>query len=275
MMAVGSCPVQDPVKRIIWQYLDDLQESPWDVLQTLQNCRKQHLGDFAELARQERQKFAHLLPSLRNILQSAVLDPCVDRQLREFSVTLQQSVDSMELCEACLLDSAEYLVGLFGSTRGRNSLQSGTNVLADFERLGNHLSREKDTLDRLQNRSQSSHYAWQRGRTWGVWEPVDTDEVALRATKDPDLIRALRVPQEKDDASVEDAAAQLASRSAPAGRNKEQSTDKHARLLHGGPAGEFRKCDMTGKWIPVGYAAVLAERDTSQRGATAGFFVTY
>jgi hypothetical protein len=135
-------------------------------------------------------------------------------------------------------------------------------------RLGNEMERAAN------NRKLMTSSMGGLPTVWSSWEPVATNEISLRRTQDPDLVRFLRKGQHGS--SEYWMVVSVGGNDAAEENGKDLSLlMRHGHLLHGGPDGEYRRCSVTGKWMPIGYAATIAGRDCGERGANAGFFVTY
>merc|ERR1712070_196917 len=103
----------------------------------------------------------------------------------------------------------------------------------------------------------------------GAWEPVNTNPVALHTTKDPDLIRALKFsacrPEGDASQTGETNNDTRGRREGAQAKEVNSSEPKHAQLLHGGPQGEYERCELTGSWTATGLAATMAARDRGMR----------
>jgi hypothetical protein len=261
MMAVGATPVAEAARKCIWLYLDDLQESPWNVLETLERCKKRNLVDYMTNLQQEELPLRQSVDLVQNSRENFNLtyltsQSCIPEQLASLSVSLQEAVGNVQACKISLPRIAQEVSEFFGADRGQMSaghkLDYATEVMQNLYCLGQRLEQEKQSIDRKRRYERS----WrQGGETCQKWTAVNTECIVMHRTNDPDLIRAGK----GDHASV----------------HRPESKQKIAQLLHGGPDGEYRRCELTGTWVPVGFAAAVAERDRGSRGANAGFFVTY
>jgi hypothetical protein len=274
VLAVGKAPVTSHIKKQVWSYLDDLEESPWDVIETLSKCRSSDLKAWEENLLSSRRACSNLKQDFaRLIVVEPSSDSCINQQLHSLQENTEQAIHDMSECLSNLPEIATGLVEFFDGMR-QGSLECCTRLLDSLAHFGNGLKYEKKVIDH--NSKRCSNGSWHRGSAWGTWETVDTMEIALRNTADPDLIRSLKGPQPT---TVQKTEGEDSSDQKDKDDNKQQAAaacePKLAHLLHGGADGEYRRCETTGKWIPVGLAAHIAERDRGTRGATAGFFVTY
>jgi hypothetical protein len=273
VFAVGKVPVTSHIKKKVWSYLDDLEESPWDVIETLSKCSSSDLNAWEETLHSSRRACSNLKQDFtRLIVVESSSNSCINQQLRRLQEHTDQAIDDMSECLTNLPEMATGLVEFFEGRQG--NLELCTRLLDSLAHFGARLQFEKAVIDRNSKRCSSA--SWHRGSAWGTWEAVDTTEIALRNTADPDLIRSLKGPQPT---TVQKSQGDDVSDQKDKDDKKQQVTSacepKLAHLLHGGADGEYRRCETTGKWIPVGLAAHIAERDRGTRGATAGFFVTY
>jgi len=288
LFAVGSFPIPSRIKPFIWQYLDDLKESPWDALMVLEKCKRRDLVDCADILRCEKATCLQICAASHHFdIAGASAQTCISQQLASLEVSAREAVSNMQDCELRLPLVAAALLDFFGHETPGAQVESASELLRHLALLGDCLVQEKAAIDRQLRRQHSSHYAWQRGKKWGTWTTVPTDEIILSRTTDPDVIRLLRAPcQGLTDSNdlldwivLGDDPSGGVSRNSRRGGADANTTikglDKHAHLLHGGPDGEYKRCELTGMWVPVGATATLAERDRGTRGATAGFFVTY
>lgn len=262
MIAVGQHPIGASIKKVIWQYLNDLQESPWDVFQTLKKCKMHNLSDYADNLLRQKASLSVISAVIQdfnvvsaNQLATGMSKSRIPDQVLGLREVLRDAFHKLEVCEIGLPRMANDLIDLFGQGRAAD-LQDVTVLLHCLEVLGRNLETEKETVDRKRRSAQGSG---KRGQKWGTWEEVDTKSMVLARSSDPDFIRASRVHIE--------GAEVLAAR--------QHSLQPLEHLLHGGPDGQFKRCDLTGRWLPVGHAAAAAARDRDSRGATAGFFLTY
>jgi len=273
MLAVGKAPVVAQLKKLVWVYLDDMQESPWDAVGLLKSCNVPVCNSQLLV---EKQEMAQVLGSIQRYQRLAnpgsihlgdrYSQPLVvNQQLRDLASSLQQGMDELDGCQERLTTSANSIVGLFGrSANARVTLfEAATDSLQCLYQFGTYLEVEMHALASAQKRG--------LGRTgqWGHWQTVETDHIVLQTTRDLDLVRQMRNPSQDQPEAVPFA------RAAPDAVADQGPEMQHVHLLHGGPDGEYHRCEATGKWVPVGYAAAVAERDRGDRGATAGFFVTF
>jgi hypothetical protein len=283
LLAVGKCAIQSHAKKLVWQYLDDLQESPWDALALLEKCKRRDLTAFSETLRSEKASCFHLIAAHRHFDVGGVASQsCIGQQLELLSASAQQAATDMQDCEQRLPEIADALLQLFGHESSHGVLESATGMLHDLASFGACLEQEKEAIDRMARRRCPKNYAWQRGEKWGTWTEVPTDEMILTRTTDLDVIRSLRASAhdfadstDSDWVIVSGTGSGSASRSPGKQPINSKVLGEHHHLLHGGPDGEYKRCELTGRWVPCGMAADLAERDRGTRGATAGFFVTY
>jgi len=281
VLAVGRCAIQSHAKKLVWQYLDDLQESPWDAITVLEKCKRRDLTANLETLRSEKASCFRLNAAHRHFAV-AVSQTCISQQLESLAASAQQAATDMQDCEERLPEVGNALLQLFGDESSRAVLESATEMLQHLAFLGTCLAQEKEAIDRMARRRCPKNYAWQRGERWGTWTTVPTDDMILARTNDPDVIRSLRalaqdcsVSTDSDWVLVGDDTSGSSKRNAGNATISSKALGEHHHLLHGGPDGEYKRCELTGRWVPCGMAADLAERDRGTRGATAGFFVTY
>jgi len=211
-------------------------------------------------------------------------DTLISQQVGGLAVMAQQSINAKQDCEEMVFATAGSLIELFDSSSRTGTVQTHTVDRHLIDRLSTAddtlralgsfaMSLEAEMQEVARKRSREGCGSWQRGAKWGSWDTIATDEIVLQRTQDPNLIRSLRKPRQEP--VVRGAGSCIDAANIEASDELKPPEQRHAQLLHGGPDGEYRKCDITGKWMPVGYAATVAERDCGERGATAGFFVSY
>jgi hypothetical protein len=275
MKAVGAVPIMSHAKKLVWQYLDDLHESPWDAVGLLKRCAKWDFKSHVDDLQSERRSCLQLLSSIQAYQRLAAPGamPNIEKQVENLATSSQEAADDMQDCEQRLGVTASSLLDLFGGSARSGVFDVATEVLRDLGSFGKYLEIEMNSIARM--RKHRSLAQWQRGARWGTWEPVVTDDIVLQKTQDPDIVRLLRNPLSGDALSAVNAGSDALRVRADREAQRQTPEQKHAQLLHGGPDGEYRRCELTGRWLPIGYAAAVAERDYGERGATAGFFSTY
>jgi len=277
MMAVGKVPTNSHFKQLIWTYLDDLQESPWDAVALLKRCANKDPTDFDQGLIQEMHSCRSICSTIREYqTHSLGRTARISQQTQDLAESALEAEIALAQSQGCLAATSQALLELFGgSSPAPNATTNGeaAEVLHALSSFGCHLEREMDALSNRRRRGWSR--SCQRGERWGTWKPVATDTTTLYRTQDPDLVRLLRNPQSDDQARLTPQIEAGGPRLQHAEQSPKMAQLRHSHLLHGGPDGEFQKCEVTGRWIPIGHAAIVAERDRGERGATAGFFTTF
>jgi len=233
--------------------------------------------DRLQLCQEDRRSCLQLLSNIQSYQRFAAPgDALISQQVGGLALSAQQSINATQDCEERVLAIAGSLSELFdSSSRNGHVLLDRLNTADDtLHALGSFgMFLEADMEEVARKRRREGCGSWQRGAKWGSWDTVATDEIVLQRTQDPNLVRSLRNPRQELGVRLAGSSIDAAVIEASADLNPPEQ--QHAQLLHGGPDGEYHKCDLTGKWVPIGYAATVAERDCGERGATAGFFVSY
>jgi hypothetical protein len=258
--------------------LDSSQESPWDAVTLLKRCLQCRVMDVEEWLIQGGKACSKLIKSIRTYDSSTSGGPLLQEQVRQLSiVALKVSQDTQE-CQERLRVAAQVVLDLFGGSAPRCHEPCRLVKVADamLDNLGIFGTRLGNEMQRAENYHKLMRSSMGGLPTvWSSWEPVATNEISLQRTQDPDLVRLLR--NDQDGSSEYWMVVSVGGKDAVEEKgNKDISLlMRHGHLLHGGPDGEYSRCSVTGKWMPVGYAATIADRDRGERGANAGFFVTY
>jgi len=253
---------------------DSSQESPWDAVALLKRCLQCRVMDVEEWLRQEGKRCSKLIKSIHAYDSYTSGGPLLQEQVRQLTIdALKVSQDTQD-CQERLGVAAQSVLDLFGGSAPRYLDSCGLSKAAGamLDNLGIFGTRLGSEMERAaNNRKLMRSSMGGLPAVWGSWEPVATNEISLRRTQDPDLVRLLRNGQH----GSSEYWMVVSAGGKDAVEEKGNIDMRHAHLLHGGPDGEYRRCSVTGKWIPVGYAATIADRDCGERGANAGFFFTY
>mmetsp|Transcript_137428 Transcript_137428/g.238916 ORF Transcript_137428/g.238916 Transcript_137428/m.238916 type:complete len:877 (+) Transcript_137428:113-2743(+) len=280
MLAVGRVPIANSARRRVWSYLDDLKESPWDVVPLLQRCREfLRLDQFQELLQNDLWDVERLQRNLgrflRNERQVTDLRRCAARiqeQVQGLTVSADAAQLRLDRFKAELEAAVSHFGALFmGGNRGGNSnarrFEDARGLLRGLVDFGSRLELEMVQIEK-RRLAQRGHVANRDG-----WPVVDTNYYVKHVTMDLDLRRSLHAPPvPRNKLQV---AAASKSTEAAAAAVKKSDAKPFAHILHGGQDGEYRRDLETGKWIPIGATAAMVARDRGDRGAVAGFFSTY
>lgn len=278
MFAVGRCVPEDQARMLVWAYLDDLDESPWDVLPLLQECdseacNEQAVADIETSAANVRALSRRLRldqVSLRALGHGATSDVW-RRQLEEFMASVSTAAENLDGASQRLKDNAEHLRQLFGATQTnarvqpRIGSQDASEVLSHLRYLGKSLAEERFRLQCEHEREKA------RGRDMGragparTWAPVDTTLATLQATRDTDLIRSLLARDARRQGGsaagsrLNAGPERVFSRCPITGRWRataergiadDEATSSASQLLHGGEESLYVRCPDTGRWVP-------------------------
>jgi hypothetical protein len=226
---------------------------------------------------QEGKACSKLIKSIRTYDTSTSGGPLLQEQVRQLSIDALKVSQATQECQKRIGAASQSVLDLFDGSAPRCHepchLSKVASALLDNlgifgTRLGNEMERAAS------NRKRMTSSMGGLPTVWGSWEPVATNEISLRRTQDPELVRFLRNGQHGSGEYW--MVVSVGSKDAAEENGKDLSLVMcHGHLLHGGPDGEYRRCSVTGKWMPVGHAATIAARDCGERGANAGFFVTY
>lgn len=262
MVAISKCPISPFQKRLIWRYLDDLQESPWDAVALMQRSlpnsglsgTEERVEDDIRFIDKESRIYAAWKRREHDDVDERVL-----QQLAQMETLLAEADDALVSASTRLENAASHLCRLFGhiSRRPRESLVDAAMVFSELRRFGQRL--ESYLLEFV--RTRGSGTAVNR-----VFPVVDTNAYLANVTADLDIIRGLRAPPQS-------VAPRAAEATAPAGRPvyapAAQALATKNRLMHGGPEGEYRRCPETGRWVPIGAMAIVRP-DVPPSGRIAG-----
>mmetsp|Transcript_5738 Transcript_5738/g.10316 ORF Transcript_5738/g.10316 Transcript_5738/m.10316 type:complete len:614 (+) Transcript_5738:46-1887(+) len=260
MLAVGRYPASREERlgpnccRLIWSYLDDLHESPRDVLDYLQSC-SQSLCDREVLREIELQAMTFRVALTQDFVwveqglvpAATATSPWASQMqaLRtEFETALQVCDNSIQE----LSDVAVLFCRLAGEPRqvGREAFSMASEVLRSLRKLGNELNTEirsvQVKIDEAALKSQ--------GRADGTrkkWPLVDTSHILLQAT-DPAVIRELRAPATMSATERPQERVPTIPEEETAEGNEVRAPDVYCDLVHGGLEGSYARDPVTGRW---------------------------
>lgn len=258
MMAVGRLMSSDDLRKLTWSYLDDLQASPWDVLQTLEQCTdgcccREAMEDMSRQQMHLRQLLVHDLRHLAPLLP-------VTGALAEQVEALRGGVsEGLARCEGSadrVAAAATALCRLSGNRRAESGavaarLDAAGEALLSLRALGRRLGQEA-AADRSRREKEAQERLQSMGSTGScrAWTPVQTDAFLLYQTTDPDLIRQLRglgaraAPRDPGPPP----AAPGPRPDAAEGQEEEARPNRYVDLVHGGAEGSYVRDPGTGRW---------------------------
>jgi len=252
MITVAKVVPKDNLRKLVWSYLDDLQESPWDALSVLQDCSP------TICSRELYDKFGLMARHFERILTADLAAVGVEglagepgnlfsRQLQTLDVRLEHARNTcLDGCRS-LGTLAKQAARLGGETRNvRDIFAAGGAVLHSLKTFGIQLRKEMETI-------QFHHKAlalkkWQdtgaQADSCRKWPLVDTRHLCLMATHDLDIIRYLRSGVVSTQSSAN--AHQYASTARMQQTNRILAHYKD--LVHGGIEGVYYRDPETGRW---------------------------
>jgi len=263
MLAVAYFPARQKAEagfgpnvcRIIWSYLDDLEESPRDAVEYLKTCSEglcnhELIREIEIQAMKFRgritQDFAWLEQGL-NLNAADVAHPFsaqVEHLKAEFLTALEVCDNSIQE----LSDVAVLFCHLAGEPRnaGRDAFTTAGEVLRSLRKLGNELHEEIRAVQlKHQQAAQRSQASKGTGRKWPV---VDTQSHILSQATDPVLIRELRTTS----AETPQVPVDQAKTEEPVTESCSVQTASAPVLvhggLHGGLEGNYVRDPLTGTW---------------------------
>jgi len=263
MLAVGKLvPKDDDICRITWSFLDDLQESPRDVLQLLMRCRGDSCTwDLAQSITSHCMQLRHLLQQeLAWVMQREVADTPFAQQLGELRVRVVEALDASRACSQRATSAAQGIcrLGMQGRTsyaRDNTAFEIATEVLCSLKHLGLRLAEEMRSAQEKQAavRAAVARSLDRRGARCRAWAQVEVGSSLLWVTMDADIIRRLRRGLQQPQTPAEPAEP----RAKPATQEAEAPAEARARTLasysdmvHGGLEGVYRRDPASGRWGP-------------------------
>jgi len=267
MMAVGRCVSGQGPCRIIWSFLDDLQESPRDALTVLTQCApglcdRDLIEEIESKAAYFRHMAVHELPALLRH-PSVRVDGSYARQLDALAVRLADALVAHDDGCRALFDAADDLCRLGQVARpsmNRNLVfDSAASVLRSLRLFGTRLSEEMtDVYARRRELARTDVVVAGRSATRRRhWAPVDTSGHTVVVTSDPDIIRKLRwrpaleggeTGAEQEAQAKQEAGKEVSSEEARAKEEREASFRRFSNLIHGGAEGVYQRDPVTGSW---------------------------
>jgi len=257
LLNVGKCPVCPHHKRMIWSYLDDLQESVWVAVPQLLCFANLGVDGLDEQIQSEHRVFDRQL-----------------RQLNQFQTTQAGQLPSLQLNQRVFLQLSALQDALSDAKKvcikAKDSLDTSLSRLRTMTGCADHnlalhcLSRFGRKLESQMRRQHTTGGGARRLR-WGVYPVVDTAHYIANLTSDLDLIRNIRAPPSDNANQAEDAARVRR----PSPTPKEMPGTNGDLLMHGGPEGEYRRHPETGRWMPLGMMALIRP-DVPQSGRIPG-----
>ncbi|CAE8635893.1 unnamed protein product [Polarella glacialis] len=252
MLAVGrSVPERGNLCKLVWAYLDDLSESPRDVLPLLSGlsqsfCNRDLADEISSLAMKYRRFLAHDFVLLE---QHQSHGGVFAHQIAALKARFADALDTCDQsCEA-LANSAVQICRLAGEPQafGAAAFDNTAAVLRSLNFVGSKLKEEMWAVQEKRRVTFSSVQSGQRSIR-RRWKTVDTSSHLRMTTHDPDLIRQLRDPRphgakKEDDVALASGTSEEAS---PEPVAPEQST--YCDLVHGGPAGVYNRDPASGRW---------------------------
>lgn len=239
MMAVGRLVPKDSARKIVWSFLGNLGDSPWDCLPLLAECNPELCSRdmLAEIT--DRHRHMRILLQTKFVtVASAAADGVTTsqwcQQLEAFERSVEDAVATFELAIGRLVSAIASIKQLFGEQAGVGAPQHrwedhARSVFVHLRMFGSKLSAERQSREAARIRDALQIAGG--GSKVRSWPPIDTTTAVLNATTDTDLIRALGL--------------MLPSRGGGAG-------------THGGPEGNYERDPVTGEWVAAGRTAARA-----------------
>jgi hypothetical protein len=263
------------VRQITWSYLDDLQESSWDVLHLLAKC-KGNVCD-ADMHHSLNYRVDRLV-----VLRSRELEQ-VNRSSQHDTASLQQNIVpynrfaqqmaelEVNVDDAILtiaqamreLDEAAVSISRLAGLPVRQNIDdqfrdASVGALRNLFALGENLRQEMKAVQQANQRERLATQAKGVGASAVLhrsWEIVDTSHI-LHATGDPDLVREFRgVGEEATGNSDQQAQPHGGSQPNAKAKAKAQATSKtkkgaaaYVDLVHSGLEGQYRYDHTTRSW---------------------------
>uniref|UniRef100_A0A7S4R988 Uncharacterized protein n=1 Tax=Alexandrium monilatum TaxID=311494 RepID=A0A7S4R988_9DINO len=273
MLAVGRCVKEEAACRLVWSFLDDLQESPRDAMQQLAQCSSSLCNrDLVEEMGRRAMQFRHLATRELAVLRGhPSMDPTSSfaRQLDAIGMRFADVLQAYDDGCHTVADTAVKLCRLGGGPGGLAqrgspaSFDGSAAVLRSLRILGAHLGQEM--ADACAKRRQ--HALAVSARAGGThstvklrrhWAPVDTSGHTVVVTSDPDIVRQLRWrPALELQDGPEGGSPAGQGGPAEAGEGGEEARAREERedfvqrvgnLIHGGVEGVYRRDPVTGRW---------------------------
>eukprot|EP00931_Biecheleriopsis_adriatica_P074294 TRINITY_DN48388_c0_g1_i1.p1 TRINITY_DN48388_c0_g1~~TRINITY_DN48388_c0_g1_i1.p1 ORF type:complete len:668 (-),score=145.31 TRINITY_DN48388_c0_g1_i1:34-1803(-) len=253
----------DHVLQNIWSYLDDLGESPRDVLPLLRTCSQsicdQDMLDYISRQGRQYELMVPLLESLEHSVTVADIESLFVDQLQ--SMRMRYSA-AQTVCE----NSAKELVRLAGTlcklggecpARSRDVFDGAGAVLRSLKHLGHQLAEALSAVQ-VKRAAEAAANRTESGRPTTRWPQVDTSYMLWYA-RDPDMIRRLK----QASVSMVEAASQeqallpqrLAAQAHTEAVQPQEAVEGTVQvpsvpidLMHSGTDGVYVRDEVTGLW---------------------------
>lgn len=272
MFAVGRSGANaglndDHVLQNIWSYLDDLSESPGDVLPMLRSCSQSTCDrDLYDYIKSQCSRYQLMLPYFEQLVQSMTVAETAGLFFRQVQELRARYLAAMDACENSSQELGQLARSLceLGGERGTPGLQAfggASDVLRSLRFLGQQLEEAMEAVH-VKRAAELATHRTASGRPARRWQQVDTSHT-LWCTRDPDMIRQLKwvpAPATLEPGSEEHGQGQQtpADGAAVAGADQEQETRKGTTssshvdlmhsLMHSGPDGVYVRDPVSGSW---------------------------
>lgn len=278
-VAVSKCCPMDVVKKVIWSYTDDLNGSILDVFELLRNCDGRY---FEEDLCHSVDHFIHRLQNTLNgdirVIQTHMLSQGPSTlsgsrrsaeawlgKVEDLSNLIEQSVWALEQSRSTLVTAAQQMCRLTGErvrTNGSTDFEAACRSAYHLRQLGRKIEEElKNVFYRRQKSKTQICRAGSSSTNFArPWMPINTTSMVLSTTRDPEIIRSMRLlVQEssklgKNRSENDNSAVHLQKVEEDLDDAKEVEhievapKQKFFDLVHTGPEGLYRRDPVTGKW---------------------------
>lgn len=258
----------DNVLRNIWSYLDDLSESPRDVLPMLRSCRQSTCDrDLYDFIKSQCSRYQLMLPYFEQLVQSMTAAETTGRFFNQLQELRARYLAAMDACENSSQELGQLARSLceLGGERGAPGLHAfggASDVLRSLNFLGQQLEEAMEAVQ-VKRAAEIATNRAVSGRPARRWQQVDTSHT-LWCTRDPDVIRQLKwVPapttlepdsQERSQAQQTPAAAVAVAEAVQVQGTRRETTsslshvDRMHSLMHSGPDGVYVRDPVSGSW---------------------------
>eukprot|EP00930_Biecheleria_cincta_P049554 TRINITY_DN34753_c0_g1_i1.p1 TRINITY_DN34753_c0_g1~~TRINITY_DN34753_c0_g1_i1.p1 ORF type:complete len:662 (+),score=128.69 TRINITY_DN34753_c0_g1_i1:42-1988(+) len=268
MVAVGRAAAEaglsdDNVLQNIWSYLDDLSESPRDVLPMLSSCSQCACDrDLFDYIRGQCSRYQLMLPYFEQLERSMTAAETTGRFFHQLQELRGRYTAAMHVCENSSQELGEVARNLceLGGERGSAGLLAfggSSDVLRSLRFLGQQLAEAMEVVQV----KRAAELAAQRavsGRPVRRWQRVDTSHT-LWCTRDPEVIRQLKLApalateelesqEHRQGQQAPATAAALVEADQEQGAREGTTSSFHVNLMHSGPDGVYVRDPVSGSW---------------------------
>lgn len=263
LFAVGRLAPTNTTRKIVWQFLEEKPESPWDVLPLLQACEtKLADGEVVSLIRQHRLELSTLLLHRVVEVRQGALDTRASglwlQQLRDLEAQIVVGVEFAAGLAVRAEEALERLAVLLSAKQTQRYPRIALNCEPTAAALrGLRVFGAALEAERARRGAEKARAAAKAGRVHShsshvrAWTEVDTRGVALLHTCDLDLMRLLTGTPTGTAAHAPRAPVGAKAVNSPKANAEVQLSphSPHSHLLHSGLDGVYIRCPLTGQWL--------------------------